>query len=61
MISARLALDGDAAQTRAGEIAAELAEGTELLHAVDATHPARHAILEHVFEHGTRLREGASD
>lgn len=53
-----LALELAAAWTRVltcSEIAAELAEGTELLHAVDATHPARHASLEQVFEQSWRL------
>lgn len=53
-----LALELAAAWTRVltcGEIAAELAEGTELLRAVDATHPARHASLEQVFEQSWRL------
>ena len=36
-------------------IAAELRHGTELLHAVDAAHPARHASIEVVFDHSWRL------
>ena len=45
-----LALELAAAWTRVlscDAIAAELRQGTELLHAVDATHPARHASIEH--------------
>ena len=36
-------------------IAAELRKGTELLHAVDATQPSRHASIEVVFEQSWRL------
>ena len=53
-----LALELAAAWTRVlscDEIAAELRENTALLHASDATHPARHASLEIVFEQSWAL------
>ena len=53
-----LALELAAAWTRVlscDAIAAELRQGTELLHAVDAAHPARHASIEVVFDQSWRL------
>jgi predicted ATPase/Tfp pilus assembly protein PilF len=53
-----LALQLAAAWTRVlscDAIAAELRQGTELLRAVDATHPARHASFEVVFDHSWRM------
>jgi DNA-binding SARP family transcriptional activator/tetratricopeptide (TPR) repeat protein len=53
-----LALELAAAWTRVlscDAIAAELRQGTELLHAVDAAHPARHASIDVVFEQSWRL------
>ncbi len=53
-----LALELAAAWTRVltcAEIAAELTHGTELLHAVDATQPPRHASLEAVFDKSWQL------
>ena len=53
-----LALQLAAAWTRVlpcEAIAAELRRGTELLHAVDAAHPARHASIEVVFDQSWRL------
>ena len=41
-------------------IATELRRGGELLHAVDTTHPARHASIEVIFDHSWRLL-GASE
>lgn len=52
-----LALELAAAWTRVlscEAIADELREGTELLRASDASHPARHASIEHVFEQSWR-------
>ena len=52
-----LALELAAARTRVlscEAIAAELREGTELLQASDASHPARHASIEQVFEQSWR-------
>jgi tetratricopeptide (TPR) repeat protein len=40
-------------------IAAELRQGTELLRAVDASHPARHSSVEFVFEQSWRLLTSA--
>lgn len=40
-------------------IAAQLRQGTELLHAVDAAHPARHASIESVFDQSWRLLSAA--
>ena len=53
-----LALELAAAWTRVlscDAIAAELRQGTELLHAVDAAHPARHASIDVVFDQSWRL------
>ena len=53
-----LALELAAAWTRVlscDAIAAELRQGTELLHAVDAAHPARHASIEVVFDQSWQL------
>jgi predicted ATPase/DNA-binding SARP family transcriptional activator len=53
-----LALELAASWTRVlscDAIAAELRQGTELLHAVDAAQPARHASMEVVFDHSWRL------
>lgn len=53
-----LALELAAAWTRVlscDAIAAELRQGTELLHAVDAARPARHASIEVVFDQSWRL------
>jgi len=53
-----LALELAAAWTRVlscAAIAAELRQGTELLRAVDAAHPARHASIDVVFEQSWRL------
>jgi predicted ATPase/DNA-binding SARP family transcriptional activator/Tfp pilus assembly protein PilF len=53
-----LALELAAAWTRVlscEAIAAELRQGTELLRAVDPTHPARHASIELVFDQSWRL------
>jgi predicted ATPase/DNA-binding SARP family transcriptional activator len=53
-----LALELAAAWTRVlscAAIANELRHGTELLHASDAAHPARHASIEVVFEQSWRL------
>ena len=53
-----LALELAAAWTRVlscDAIAAELRQGTELLHAVDAAHPARHASIDVVFDQSWQL------
>jgi DNA-binding SARP family transcriptional activator/tetratricopeptide (TPR) repeat protein len=53
-----LALELAAAWTRVlscDAIATELRQGTELLHAVDAAHPARHASIDVVFDQSWRL------
>jgi len=53
-----LALELAAAWTRVlscDAIAAELRQGTELLHAVDAAHPTRHASIDVVFDQSWRL------
>ncbi len=53
-----LALELAAAWTRVlscDAIAAELRQGSELLHAEDAAHPARHASIEVVFDQSWRL------
>jgi predicted ATPase/DNA-binding SARP family transcriptional activator len=53
-----LALELAASWTRVlscEDIAAELRQGTELLHAVDAARPARHSSMEVVFDHSWRL------
>ena len=53
-----LALELAAAWTRVlscDAIAAELRQGTELLHAADAAHPARHASIDVVFDQSWRL------
>ena len=53
-----LALELAAAWTRVlscEAIAVELRQGTQLLHAVDPAHPARHASLEVVFDHSWQL------
>lgn len=53
-----LALELAAAWTRVlscDAIAAELRQGSQLLHTVDAAHPARHASLEIVFDQSWRL------
>jgi len=53
-----LALELAAAWTRVlscEEILQELRQGADLLHAVDATHPARHASIDAVFDQSWRL------
>jgi predicted ATPase/DNA-binding SARP family transcriptional activator/tetratricopeptide (TPR) repeat protein len=53
-----LALELAAAWTRllsCAEIAAELRQGTQLLHATDDAHPARHASIDVVFDQSWRL------
>ena len=58
-----LALELAAAWTRVlscDAIAAELRQGTELLQAVDAAHPARHASIEVVFDQSWRLQGPSS-
>jgi predicted ATPase/DNA-binding SARP family transcriptional activator len=53
-----LALELAAAWTRllsCAEIAAELRQGTQLLHATDGAHPARHASIDVVFDQSWRL------
>jgi predicted ATPase/DNA-binding SARP family transcriptional activator len=53
-----LALELAASWTRVlscDAIATELRQGTELLHAVDATQPPRHASIDVVFDHSWRL------
>ena len=57
-----LALELAASWTRVlscDAIAAELRQGTELLHVVDASRPARHASMEVVFEQSWRLLSAA--